>query len=160
MVPRLRDFRQSLGKWQLCCECQDPHLVNALLITRSTDIEPCTKVKEWNSMMLVPIFFTCLFASLSIKVLLYDFFTDSPATATDWRALRHAQRNGGSFDERRHSIIQTELKSLYVGLTRARERVWIWDRSRKGSDFEASWVTSPLVNSIERISRLYSSGCT
>ncbi|KAG8942986.1 hypothetical protein FRC04_003272 [Tulasnella sp. 424] len=81
----------------------------------------------------------------SMKVLLYDFFTDSPATATDWRALRNAQRNGGTFDERRHSIIQTELKSLYVGLTRARERVWIWDRSRKGSNFEASWIISPLA---------------
>ncbi|KAG8942983.1 hypothetical protein FRC04_003269 [Tulasnella sp. 424] len=57
-------------------------------------------------------------------VLLYNFFSDSPATATDWRGLLRAQQENKTFDERRHSILQSELKSLYVGLTRARERVW------------------------------------
>ncbi|KAG8926505.1 hypothetical protein FRC01_008766 [Tulasnella sp. 417] len=52
-------------------------------------------------------------------VLLYDFFTDSTATATDWRAVLLSQQDGRIFDERKHSILQSELKSFYVGLTRA-----------------------------------------
>lgn len=75
-------------------------------------------------------------SNLSLQVLLYDFFTDSTATATDWRAILHSQHEDRIFDERKHSILQSELKSFYVGLTRARERVWIWDRSRKGQDME------------------------
>lgn len=71
-----------------------------------------------------------------MKVLLYDFFNDSLATATDWRAILHAEDRGKPFDEKRHAILRTELKALYVGLTRARERVWIWDRSDKGEDLE------------------------
>ncbi|KAG8942980.1 hypothetical protein FRC04_003266 [Tulasnella sp. 424] len=70
-------------------------------------------------------------------VLLYDFFNDSLATATNWRAILHAEHREKSFDEKRHAILRTELKALYVGLTRARERVWIWDRSDKGADLEA-----------------------
>ncbi|KAG8937366.1 hypothetical protein FRC00_006484 [Tulasnella sp. 408] len=69
-------------------------------------------------------------------VLLYDFFHDSPATATDWRAMHHAELREKPFDERRHAILRTELKALYVGLTRAKARVWFWDRSIKGIDLE------------------------
>ncbi|KIO30545.1 hypothetical protein M407DRAFT_20433 [Tulasnella calospora MUT 4182] len=82
-------------------------------------------------------------------VLLYDFFTDSTATATDWRAILLSQHEGRIFDERRHSILQSELKSFYVGLTRARERVWIWDSSRKGQDMESLLVTSLLANAYD-----------
>ncbi|KAG8997000.1 hypothetical protein FRB90_012598 [Tulasnella sp. 427] len=78
-------------------------------------------------------------------VILYDFFDDSLATATDWRAIVHAQSLGQYFDEQRHAILRTELKSLYVGLTRARERVWIWDRSKKGSDLESLLVSLSLA---------------
>ncbi|KIO23204.1 hypothetical protein M407DRAFT_9515 [Tulasnella calospora MUT 4182] len=70
-------------------------------------------------------------------VLLYDFFNDSIATATDWRAILHAEHRGKPFDEKRHAILRTELKALYVGLTRARERVWIWDQSTKGVDLQS-----------------------
>ncbi|KIO23210.1 hypothetical protein M407DRAFT_27279 [Tulasnella calospora MUT 4182] len=69
-------------------------------------------------------------------VLLYDFFNDSLATPTDWRAILHAEHQGKAFDGKRHAILRTELKALYVGLTRARERVWIWDQSTKGADLE------------------------
>ncbi|KAG8957107.1 hypothetical protein FRC00_004466, partial [Tulasnella sp. 408] len=78
-------------------------------------------------------------------VLLYNFFTDSPATATDWRALFFAQKEGRTFDHKRHSILQSELKSLYVGLTRARERVWVWEESGNGYTLEALLATSKLA---------------
>ncbi|KAG8939076.1 hypothetical protein FRC04_007029 [Tulasnella sp. 424] len=81
----------------------------------------------------------------SRKVLLFNFFTDSPATATDWRAMFLARSEGRVFDDRRHSILQSELKSLYVGLTRARERVWIWEESSNGCIMEALLTGSSLA---------------
>lgn len=78
-------------------------------------------------------------------VLLYDFFSDSPASAADWRvvlnALDEAQRHGVAaprFDDARHAAIQTELKFLYVGLTRARKHIWIWDSSSSGDAMKVS----------------------
>ncbi|KIO30551.1 hypothetical protein M407DRAFT_20439 [Tulasnella calospora MUT 4182] len=78
-------------------------------------------------------------------VLLFNFFTDSPATVTDWRAMFLAQKEGRQFDHRRHSILQSELKSLYVGLTRARERVWVWEESGNGYIIEALLAASNLA---------------
>lgn len=49
-----------------------------------------------------------------------------------------AQKEGRQFDHRRHSILQSELKSLYVGLTRARERVWVWEESGNGYIIEVT----------------------
>ncbi|KAG8960069.1 hypothetical protein FRC00_000926 [Tulasnella sp. 408] len=72
------------------------------------------------------------------EVVMYNFFADSPATDTDWRAIHHSQRYGKSFDDQKHSILRRELKSLYVGLTRARERIWIWDESMNGGELEAA----------------------
>ncbi|KAG9044656.1 hypothetical protein FS837_007753 [Tulasnella sp. UAMH 9824] len=78
-------------------------------------------------------------------VILYDFFDNSLATATDWRAILHAERRGKLFDEKRHAILRTELKVLYVGLTHARECVWIWDQSTKGVDLETLLIALDLA---------------
>ncbi|KIO30548.1 hypothetical protein M407DRAFT_20436 [Tulasnella calospora MUT 4182] len=78
-------------------------------------------------------------------VILYNFFTDSPGTVTDWRAMFLSQKEGRFFDDRRHSILRSELKSLYFGLTRARERVWIWEESGDGRVMEALLVASSLA---------------
>ncbi|KAG8908799.1 hypothetical protein FRB99_003037 [Tulasnella sp. 403] len=73
-------------------------------------------------------------------VLLYDFFYDSPCSTKDWEAVARDLSDpatSGSyyrpFDRYRYAIMQSELKTLYVGLTRARERVWLWDISDKGT---------------------------
>ncbi|KAG8924690.1 hypothetical protein FRC02_010262, partial [Tulasnella sp. 418] len=83
-------------------------------------------------------------------VLLYDFFADSPASAADWRVVLNCMQNcptpAPRFDELRHAIIQTELKFLYVGLTRARNRVWIWDSSDKSDPIRLLWSQRDLVN--------------
>lgn len=78
-------------------------------------------------------------------VLLYDFFADSPASAADWRVvlnmLDESLRPGippPRFDDVRHAAIQTELKFLYVGLTRARKYIWIWDSSSTGDAMKVS----------------------
>ncbi|CAG8536872.1 991_t:CDS:10, partial [Racocetra fulgida] len=53
-------------------------------------------------------------------VLLYDFFTDSPAEGY----------SGGmqALSYERHFLLSSALKHLYVAVTRAREHIWIFDR--------------------------------
>ncbi|KAG8877562.1 hypothetical protein FRB98_006658 [Tulasnella sp. 332] len=85
-------------------------------------------------------------------VLLYDFFADSPASAADWRvvlnALDESERRGipaPRFDEARHASIQSELKFLYVGLTRARKHIWLWDSSSTGDAMKVYWLSKSLI---------------
>ncbi|KAG8893340.1 hypothetical protein FRB99_002039 [Tulasnella sp. 403] len=73
-------------------------------------------------------------------VLLYNFFYSSSCTTKDWEAAARALADPSTFgmyyrpfDRYRYAILQSELKTLYVGLTRARERVWLWDISDKGT---------------------------
>ncbi|KAG8880114.1 hypothetical protein FRB98_005338, partial [Tulasnella sp. 332] len=76
-------------------------------------------------------------------VVLYNFFADSMASPSNWRALSSVTRDAstsssssaGRFQEHQHRILQSELKSLYVAVTRAREHVWVWDETEKGEDF-------------------------
>ncbi|KAG8937463.1 hypothetical protein FRC00_005249 [Tulasnella sp. 408] len=82
-------------------------------------------------------------------VLLYNFFTDSTATDTDWRALLLAQQEDRQFNSRKHSILQSELKSFYVGLTRARARVWVWEETYDSHPMENLLVNSGLATSYD-----------
>jgi ATP-dependent exoDNAse (exonuclease V) beta subunit len=73
-------------------------------------------------------------------VLLYNFFRDSPAGESEWRVvLNRIEKSKGDtftaprFDETRHAVICTELKFLYVGITRARNHCWMWDDSPKSN---------------------------
>ncbi|KAG8948833.1 hypothetical protein FRC04_009298 [Tulasnella sp. 424] len=74
-------------------------------------------------------------------VLLHDFFADSQASPDDWEALLEACNPTRAMDfetfERHHAILQAELKCLYVGITRAREHVWVWDSSSRGDAFQS-----------------------
>ncbi|KAK0573666.1 hypothetical protein LWI29_011732 [Acer saccharum] len=70
-------------------------------------------------------------------VLLYNFFSSS--TLKDkWRVIyeymkeqdlldSNSPRFFPSFNEAKHSILCSELKQLYVGITRTRQRLWIWE---------------------------------
>ncbi|KAG8905111.1 hypothetical protein FRB99_000675 [Tulasnella sp. 403] len=80
-------------------------------------------------------------------ILLYEFFSDSAALPSNWRALctAAAPESTTPFDEKTHAILQSELKCLYVGLTRARERVWLWDSTDNGSTLEKFMVGRGLV---------------
>jgi ATP-dependent exoDNAse (exonuclease V) beta subunit len=78
-------------------------------------------------------------------VLLYDFFKDSPTSTADWRVILNRvepmDRSGVAaprFDELRHTSVCSELKFLYVGLTRARNQLWIWDSSDRGEPMRVS----------------------
>ncbi|CUA74878.1 TPR and ankyrin repeat-containing protein 1 [Rhizoctonia solani] len=77
-------------------------------------------------------------------VLLYNFFEDSVPSESTWRVILqglHGKDIGPvpRFDEIRHAVICTELKNLYVGLTRARNHCWIWDVSEKAEPMKLFW---------------------
>jgi ATP-dependent exoDNAse (exonuclease V) beta subunit len=55
---------------------------------------------------------------------------------TEWRVvlntvnhIKNKNHATPAFDELRHLGICSELKFLYVGVTRARNRLWVWDYS-------------------------------
>ncbi|KAF9509961.1 hypothetical protein BS47DRAFT_108769 [Hydnum rufescens UP504] len=73
-------------------------------------------------------------------VLLHDFFRSSPATATQWRVIATK-----SCDPIKHRVIESELKRLYVAVTRARHHCWIWDSSELAQPMINFWVTQNLV---------------
>lgn len=66
-------------------------------------------------------------------VLLYRFFTDSGATESQWRIiyalLDDAAKQAPTFDPIKHAVILNELRHLYVAVTRARNRLWVFDTS-------------------------------
>ncbi|KAG8732236.1 hypothetical protein FRC11_014976 [Ceratobasidium sp. 423] len=83
-------------------------------------------------------------------VLLYNFFEDSVPSASTWRVILHGLEGARlgpvpRFDEIRHAVICTELKNLYVGLTRARNHCWIWDVSEKAEPMKLFWNEKGLV---------------
>jgi hypothetical protein len=74
-------------------------------------------------------------------VLVYNFFTDSPLGAK-WRVVYNYLKDAPAhssiafsatacplFDPTKHHLLCSELKHLYVVLTRARQRLWIFDES-------------------------------
>ncbi|THU96852.1 hypothetical protein K435DRAFT_965733 [Dendrothele bispora CBS 962.96] len=86
-------------------------------------------------------------------VLLYNFFGDSPADVSQWRIILNAvddkdlptpdmERN-----RTRYASICSELKFLYVAITRARENVWIIETSKKGKGMpmERYWTSKKLI---------------
>lgn len=87
-------------------------------------------------------------------VLLYNFFEDSSADLSSWRVVlnglsdRHRQlmEAAPTFDSIRHAKICTELKFLYVAITRARQNMWIVDRSQKAEPMRLLWTSKDQVH--------------
>ncbi|KAF8491287.1 hypothetical protein JB92DRAFT_2753228 [Gautieria morchelliformis] len=85
-------------------------------------------------------------------VLLYNFFTDSMAALPEWRVVLNVVEDGRRghisaprFDDSRHALLCSELKSLYVGITRARSQVWILDTTGKGEPMRIFWESQELI---------------
>lgn len=64
-------------------------------------------------------------------MLLYNFFGSSPLR-NQWRVVYEFMKEQGlldlsfpSFCEARHNVLCSELKQLYVAITRTRQRLWI-----------------------------------
>ncbi|KAF4623894.1 hypothetical protein D9613_001576 [Agrocybe pediades] len=78
-------------------------------------------------------------------VLLYKFFEDSTVELSQWRlVLNRLSDHGGTpaprFDEVRHAGVCSELKFLYVAITRARKNLWLVDCSEKGEPMRQFWT--------------------
>ncbi|RIA95504.1 hypothetical protein C1645_480447 [Glomus cerebriforme] len=94
-------------------------------------------------------------------VLLYNFFTDSPA-GLKWRVILSAlddySKGIQTFSHEKHYILSSELKYLYVAITRARQHLWIFDENPEFSDpIRIFWDHDGLVKviqSLEEISAL------
>ncbi|KIN93343.1 hypothetical protein M404DRAFT_515786 [Pisolithus tinctorius Marx 270] len=73
-------------------------------------------------------------------VFLYNFFENSSATLAQWYSLlRDVSRSP-------HSALCTELKNLYVGITRARKRLYILDHSQKSEPMRVLWSKEDLID--------------
>ncbi|CAJ0759747.1 3823_t:CDS:10 [Entrophospora sp. SA101] len=85
-------------------------------------------------------------------VLLYNFFADSPA-CSKWRVIFSAFDNHSKgiqeFYHEKHYILSSELKHLYVAVTRARQQIWIYDENTEWSEPVCKyWEHHKLVNVI------------
>ncbi|KAJ7153648.1 P-loop containing nucleoside triphosphate hydrolase protein, partial [Mycena filopes] len=86
-------------------------------------------------------------------VLLYNFFEDSAVLEAQWRVVLNALRcpnDAGptpTFHKILHANVCTELKFLYVAITRARNNIWIADSSSKGEPMRRLWASRNLVRS-------------
>ncbi|CAG8616353.1 9660_t:CDS:10, partial [Ambispora leptoticha] len=64
-------------------------------------------------------------------VLLYNFFTDPPGQK--WRVILSELKNQPdgvqTFSHEKHYVLSSELKHLYVAVTRARQHIWIFDEN-------------------------------
>ncbi|KAL4064739.1 hypothetical protein V8B97DRAFT_2075905 [Scleroderma yunnanense] len=83
-------------------------------------------------------------------VFLFGFFEDSPAEYSQWRLVLSACADGAapvSFtrDEGRYAILCTELKLLYVGITRARNNLYLLDKSEKSRPMRTLWSSRSLI---------------
>ncbi|KAI6133857.1 hypothetical protein EV401DRAFT_2204741 [Pisolithus croceorrhizus] len=91
-------------------------------------------------------------------VLLYNFFDDSNVDLSRWRVVlaaidglagdhNRSQLHVPTFerDESRYAAICSELKLLYVGITRARRRLWIADKSDKAEPMKLFWSSRSQI---------------
>ncbi|CAJ0830064.1 3508_t:CDS:2, partial [Entrophospora sp. SA101] len=85
-------------------------------------------------------------------VLLYNFFADSPAHSK-WRVIFSAFDNHSKgiqeFYHEKHYILSSELKHLYVAVTRARQQIWIYDENTEWREPICKyWKHHGLINVI------------
>ncbi|XP_062113026.1 uncharacterized protein LOC133824169 isoform X1 [Humulus lupulus] len=89
-------------------------------------------------------------------VLLYNFFGSSPLN-NQWRVIYEYMKEQDLFDttipnfpkfsESKHNIICSELKQLYVAVTRTRQRLWICESSEVAEPVFDYWRKKGLVQS-------------
>ncbi|CCO31945.1 TPR and ankyrin repeat-containing protein 1 AltName: Full=Lupus brain antigen 1 homolog [Rhizoctonia solani AG-1 IB] len=74
-------------------------------------------------------------------VLIYNFFSDSPAATSTWEYLSGSTQRTQS----PAPVLCSELKMLYVAVTRARRRCWIWDSGTLADQLQAMWMKQRLI---------------
>ncbi|KAI6128067.1 hypothetical protein EDD16DRAFT_170251 [Pisolithus croceorrhizus] len=84
-------------------------------------------------------------------VFLYNFFEHSAATFLQWCSVSTAYKNQAmtsSCGARKSplSMLCSELKNLYVGITRARKKLYLLDHSQKSEPMRELWLREGLVD--------------
>lgn len=76
-------------------------------------------------------------ANFFIRVI-YNFFMDSPLKESGWRTIPqytykvlNIECKFHEFDPQEHRLLCWELKQLYVAVTRARKRLWLFDHDKR-----------------------------
>ncbi|TFK22052.1 hypothetical protein FA15DRAFT_758287 [Coprinopsis marcescibilis] len=84
-------------------------------------------------------------------VLLYQFFEDSLVDFNKWRVMENfiEGKTAPKFDPIRHAGLCSELKFLYVAVTRARRKLWIFDTSRTSEPMKNLWSHKGLVEDFD-----------
>ena len=88
-------------------------------------------------------------------MLLYDFFGSSPIK-NQWRVVYEYMKEQAlfdstspgsfpSFNEAKHNLLCSELKQLYVAITRTRQRLWIWENMEFSKPMFDYWKKRLLV---------------
>ncbi|MCO5580609.1 hypothetical protein L7F22_034479 [Adiantum nelumboides] len=90
-------------------------------------------------------------------VLLYNFFTGS-SLQRSWKVIYEymyenklltpeepSTRSHPAFDMTRHSLLCSELKHLYVAVTRARQRLWIYEEDEVCRPMIDYWISQDLL---------------
>ncbi|CUA71989.1 TPR and ankyrin repeat-containing protein 1 [Rhizoctonia solani] len=96
-------------------------------------------------------------------ILLYNFFEESEASTSAWRvilSLSVRNENGRvQFDKLEphltvSPVLCSELKQLYVAITRARHRCWIWDSGETINAMKVFWEGLKLIAGAETLASL------
>ncbi|KAK2980146.1 hypothetical protein RJ640_021766, partial [Escallonia rubra] len=87
-------------------------------------------------------------------VLLYNFFSSSPFQ-DEWRVvyeymeekdmLKPSPKHFTSFSWEKHYVLCSEMKNLYVAITRTKQRLWIWENAGFSQPIFDYWKNSYLV---------------
>ncbi|KAL4065819.1 hypothetical protein V8B97DRAFT_1114496 [Scleroderma yunnanense] len=83
-------------------------------------------------------------------VFLYDFFKDSAANHSQWRLVLRACGDQVAIEslvgcESRYAVLCTELKNLYVGITRAKKNLYLLDNSEASKPMQEFWTKRGLI---------------
>ncbi|KDN40057.1 hypothetical protein RSAG8_08378, partial [Rhizoctonia solani AG-8 WAC10335] len=97
-------------------------------------------------------------------ILLYNFFAESEAPASTWGAILSLSiRNEEGrvrFDKSEPNlavspVLCSELKQLYVAITRARHRCWIWDSGETIDAMGVMWEGLKLITKSDSLSSVH-----
>ncbi|KAG9098169.1 hypothetical protein FS749_004519 [Ceratobasidium sp. UAMH 11750] len=79
-------------------------------------------------------------------VLIYNFFNHSSASFGDWQYVSGLPIHRRSYDPvAAPPVLCLELKTLYVAITRARKRCWIWDSGKTLNEMKGYLLSRKLI---------------
>ncbi|QRV91835.1 UvrD-like helicase carboxy-terminal domain protein [Ceratobasidium sp. AG-Ba] len=78
-------------------------------------------------------------------ILLYNFFSHSSASPKDWKLISEAFARDFDRSANMSPALCIDLKMLYVAITRARKRCWIWDSGAVANQVKNFWLSRGLI---------------